>query len=74
MSYPNPKHAYPTLGDNTHGEYTPSKVWEFESQGGKFGGTNRPTAGSRDDVELPRGSHALQLYSLGTVRKTTPMR
>jgi len=66
MSYPNPKHAYPTLGDNTHGEYIPSKVWEYEAQGGKFGGTNRPTAGSRDDVELPRGSHALQLYSLGT--------
>jgi len=55
-----------TAHNETDGEYIPPKVWVFESQGGIFGGTNRPTAGPRDDVELPRGSHPLQLYSLGT--------
>jgi len=55
-----------TANNEMDKEYTPPKVWVFEAQAGKFGGTNRPTAGARDDVELPRGSHALQLYSLGT--------
>ena len=34
--------------------------------GGKFGGINRPTAGAREERDLPRGKHPLQLYSLGT--------
>lgn len=46
--------------------YTPPKVWEYKPQGGKWGSTNRPTAGAQTDQTLPRGQHALQLYSLAT--------
>lgn len=46
--------------------YTPPKVWKYQPQGGTWGSTNRPTAGSRTDRALPRGKHALQLYSLAT--------
>ena len=46
--------------------YTPPEVWLYEPQGGKFGGLNKPTAGPQSEKELPRGEHALQLYSLGT--------
>ena len=46
--------------------YTPPEVWEFKPQGGKFGGLNKPTAGPQSEKDLPRGEHALQLYSLGT--------
>lgn len=48
-------------------EYTPPKIWTWERpNGGKFAGINQPTAGSRQEKELPIGSHPLQLYSLGT--------
>ena len=49
-------------------EYTPDKVWKMKSeqQGGAFAGINRPTAGSREQKDLPRGNHPLQLYSLAT--------
>lgn len=48
-------------------EYEVPKVWEHKEQGGKFGGTNRPYAGAwGEDKPLPKGEHALQLYSLGT--------
>jgi len=48
-------------------EYTPPKIWTWEKpNGGKFAGINRPTAGSREEKELPIGRHPLQLYSLGT--------
>lgn len=47
-------------------DYRPPKVWKFKPQGGTFGGTNRPTAGPRTQEALPRGEHALQLYSLAT--------
>lgn len=47
-------------------EYTPPKVWTMQEMGGKFGAINRPTAGARQDKELPRGEHPLQLYSLAT--------
>ena len=47
--------------------YTPPKIWTWEKpNGGKFAGINQPTAGSRQDKELPIGHHPLQLYSLGT--------
>lgn len=48
--------------------YTPPKVWEFEkiTMGGKFGGTNRPTAGARSEFTLPKGEFDYQLYSLNT--------
>jgi GST-like protein len=47
--------------------YTPPKIWTWEKpNGGKFAGINRPTAGSRQEKELPIGRHPLQLYSLGT--------
>ena len=48
-------------------EYTPPKVWTWEkSNGGQFANVNRPTAGSRQEKELPIGRHPLQLYSMGT--------
>ena len=34
--------------------------------GGKWGKINKPTAGAQQEQKLPRGKHALQLYSLGT--------
>lgn len=50
--------------DNT---WVPPKVWTYdEENGGKFASINRPTAGARFEKTLPRGEHALQLYSLAT--------
>jgi GST-like protein len=47
--------------------YTPPKVWEYDpGNGGQFAGVNRPTAGAREEHELPVGEHPFQLYSLGT--------
>jgi GST-like protein len=47
--------------------YTPPKVWSHDSEnGGKFASINRPTAGAREERELPVGAHPLQLYSLAT--------
>ncbi|MEO6153253.1 MAG: glutathione-dependent disulfide-bond oxidoreductase [Croceibacterium sp.] len=47
--------------------YTPPKVWDYDPEnGGQFAGINRPTAGAREDRELPVGEHPFQLYSLGT--------
>lgn len=47
--------------------YTPPKVWSMEEgHGGQFAGINRPTAGAREEHELPVGEHPFQLYSLGT--------
>jgi GST-like protein len=47
--------------------YTPPKVWANDTEnGGAFAGINRPTAGAREDKELPVGGHPFQLYSLGT--------
>ncbi|MGB7408705.1 MAG: glutathione-dependent disulfide-bond oxidoreductase [Pontixanthobacter sp.] len=47
--------------------YTPPEVWTHDSEnGGKFANINRPTAGAREDKELPRGDHPHQLYSLAT--------
>jgi GSH-dependent disulfide-bond oxidoreductase len=34
--------------------------------GGQFASINRPTAGAREEQELPVGEHPFQLYSLGT--------
>ena len=48
-------------------EYVPPKVWVFEAaSGGKFAAINKPTAGAQKEVELPKGEHPFQLYSLGT--------
>jgi GST-like protein len=47
--------------------YTPPKVWTWDkANGGQFASTNRPIAGATHEKELPRGAHALQLYSLAT--------
>lgn len=47
--------------------YVVPKVWSPPSaEGQPFGGMNRPTAFPRFERELPKGSHPLQLYSLGT--------
>ena len=47
--------------------YTPPKVWTWDKEnGGQFASTNRPIAGPTHETELPRGKHALQLYSLAT--------
>ncbi|KAI2510397.1 hypothetical protein MHU86_3970 [Fragilaria crotonensis] len=47
-------------------DYVRPKIWEAEVQEGLFGGMNRPTAGARFEKILPRGTHDVQLYSLGT--------
>ena len=52
----------PTLPEG----YTVPEVWSFQEQEGSMGGMNRPYAGARSEKELPKGEHALQLYSLGT--------
>jgi GSH-dependent disulfide-bond oxidoreductase len=51
----------------TQHEYSPPRVWKQDSEsGGRFAGINRPTAGPRQDRELPVGRHPHQLYSLAT--------
>ena len=47
--------------------YTPPEIWTTdEGNGGQFAGINRPTAGAREEKQLPLGEHPYQLYSLGT--------
>ena len=47
--------------------YSPPKVWTNDTEnGGKFASINRPTAGAREDRDLPVGDHDFQLYSLAT--------
>ena len=47
--------------------YVPPKVWTWQkANGGRFANSNRPVAGATLELELPRGKHPLQLYSLGT--------
>ncbi|MBP2280952.1 GST-like protein [Psychrobacter sp. PL19] len=47
--------------------YTPPKVWTNDKEnGGQFSSINRPTAGSRQQQDLPVGEAPLQLYSLNT--------
>ena len=47
--------------------YIPPKVWTWQkANGGLFANINRPEAGATHELELPRGKHPLQLYSLGT--------
>ena len=48
-------------------KYTPPKVWKWtKPSGGKWGGTNAPTAGARTSTALAVGKHPVQLHSLGT--------
>ena len=48
-------------------KYVPDKVWKCpEGEEAKLFGSNKPTAGAQSQKELPRGEHALQLYSMGT--------
>ncbi len=48
-------------------EYVPPKVWKMDdSNGGQWASINRPDSGARHEKALPVGSHALQLYSMGT--------
>ncbi|MCL4671784.1 MAG: glutathione-dependent disulfide-bond oxidoreductase [Sphingomonadaceae bacterium] len=47
--------------------YTPPAVWTNDTEnGGRFASINRPTAGAREERNLPVGEHPLQLYSLAT--------
>lgn len=47
--------------------YTPPKIWTWDAEnGGEFAAINRPTAGAREERDLPVGEHPFQLYSLGT--------
>lgn len=51
----------------TEPAYTPPKVWTYDSEnGGRFASINRPTAGAREERELPVGKNPFQLYSLAT--------
>lgn len=47
--------------------YTPPAVWSADTvSGGRFASINHPTAGAREERELPVGAHPFQLYSLAT--------
>ncbi len=47
--------------------YTPPEVWTYDAEnGGRFASINRPTAGAREQKDLPVGEHHFQLYSLAT--------
>lgn len=47
--------------------YTPPKVWTHDAEnGGRFASINAPTAGAREQKDLPVGKHDFQLYSLAT--------
>lgn len=47
--------------------YVPPKIWTYDQEnGGTFANINRPVSGATHEKELPRGKHALQLYSLAT--------
>jgi len=51
----------------SHSDYTPPDVWKWEpGNGGKFANINRPFSGATHEKPLPKGEHALQLYSLAT--------
>jgi len=51
----------------TSPEYTPPKVWTWDSEsGGTWSKINRPVAGATHEKALPVGKHPLQLYSMGT--------
>jgi GST-like protein len=40
--------------------YTPPEVWDYDpANGGQFAGINRPTAGPREEHELPVGAHSV---------------
>ncbi len=48
-------------------QYVPPRVWKWDAaSGGRFANINRPISGATHEKELPRGEHALQLYSLAT--------
>jgi len=47
--------------------YTPPAVWNADTvSGGRFASINRPTAGARQDKDIPVGENPFQLYSLAT--------
>ena len=47
--------------------YTPPAVWNADTEsGGRFASINRPTSGSREEKDLPRGDNPFQLHSLAT--------
>jgi GST-like protein len=47
--------------------YEPPEVWRHDKEsGGRFAGINRPTAGAREEAELPKGKQPFQLYTLAT--------
>ena len=48
-------------------KYVPPKIWKWKiPSGGKFENINRPISGAISEVELPSGTHPIQLYSLAT--------
>lgn len=48
-------------------DYVPPKVWVWDNAKDRaFGKLNRPIAGASHQKELPRGNHALQVYSAAT--------
>jgi GST-like protein len=64
---PSPARAISTGAACMSDVYTPPEVWTFDPEnGGQFAGINRPSAGAREEKELPVGEHPFQLYSLGT--------
>ena len=59
------------MADST---YTPPEVWSVDTEsGGRFANINRPTAGAREEKELPVGKQPFQLHSLATPNGVTPI-
>jgi GST-like protein len=47
--------------------YVPPTVWQWNTPAeSQWSSTNRPTAGATHEQSLPKGDHALQLYSMAT--------
>ncbi|CAB9498159.1 GST-like protein SMU_1296 [Seminavis robusta] len=60
MAHMNPKPSIPE-------GYTIPQVWKYNEETMKpVHGSNIPKSGPQSDKELPRGSHDIQLYGLGT--------
>ena len=48
-------------------QYQPPAVWTWnKEEAGKFASINRPISGATSEIELPKGNHPFQLYSLAT--------
>ena len=58
----NPRTKETVVTQPTDSIYVLPRIWQWtKPNGGAFAGINRPTAGARQEKELPVGKHPLQL-------------